>query len=114
MTTVVTSMKLTEGYKDENPVLFIGEGKIIDEQWQNRYADFTEFFYGGNVKGNQINSYTWKEALDAYTGFTFVSADESIYEDRESMEIISTMPCYPDYGSIRVVGDITVVKFSEE
>lgn len=114
MTTVVTSIKMTEGYKDDRPILFIGEGKIDDLEWYNPYADYPEFFFQGTDRGNLMNAYSWKEGMVAYTGFTYVPAGDDIYENAESMNIIKEMPCYPDYGSIRVIDDIMVVKFSEE
>ena len=56
------------------------------------------------------NDYYWKQYMSLYCGFDFLEAGN--IEDMVDYEKVRQMPEYPNFGSIQVIGDIVVVKFS--
>ena len=48
-----------------------------------------------------------------YLGYAFQTVSESEKEALRADYDIAGMPCYPDDGSIRVFGNVVVVKFSD-
>lgn len=113
-TTLVTSIKVTEGYRDEYPVLFIGEDSFIeDKHWHNPYADYPEYFFIATDRINMLNTYTWRSVLETYTGFHYTPAEIGSLTEKE-LDMISEMPCYPNYGSIKIIGQTIVVKLADK
>ena len=114
MTTLVTRIKLTENYKDEYPVLFIGERKFSDKQFINPYSDYQEYYFVKHQQVSLINAFSWKNAMTAYTGFTCTEPTKQQYDEIIASKQLQNMPCYPDAGSIAVINDVIVVKITDE
>lgn len=111
-TTLITEIKGTEGYRDEMPVVYIGERKIED-------ASLTEMPFFEDIKINgydqdlltSINNYAWRVFAGRHCGyFPEENMDRTAYAE---MPEVAEMPCYPDAGSIKVINGTVVVKFSE-
>ncbi len=45
-----------------------------------------------------------------WCGYDPVTLDETEFLERDE---IKQMPCYPDYGSIRVIDETVVIKFAD-
>lgn len=109
--TLVTRIKLIEGYNDDLQVLYIGEEKIEDKTFTNLSFEI------GNTVGFQftstdmLNDYRWKRFMYLSTGFS--PREIEVDEWQGDKESISAMPCYPDDGSIELIDDIVVVKLGE-
>ena len=52
-----------------------------------------------------------KECGANYVGYELPMADQQTLEALAATEEVQAMPCYPNAGSIRILGDILVVKF---
>jgi len=113
MTTMVTSIKMTDGYRDEYPVLWVGAGRIEDGSVNNdqQWKAFA-IGYSQDTMGQMINNYAWRGFLEHHIGYK----PNEITLDDISSEVknqINGMPCYPDDGSIQVIDEVVVVKMGE-
>lgn len=109
--TLVTKIKCTEGYNDDFPIMYVGG----NEKGDVSLTDLEDFsfitdtpYYGVETL---INDYAFERFMAIWTGFNpEVSYDtESVIHEKK----FEDMPCYPDDGSIAVINDVVVVKFSE-
>ena len=57
---------------------------------------------------NSINDYAWKEFMSVWCGFETNIENSEKYE---SLPEVLSMPHYPDFGSIKIINDVIVVKF---
>ena len=107
--TLITRIRMTEGYTRETPVAYIGPREKNDDDFSgNRLFDP---IYLPPYQGNSIiNDFSWEETMNMWCSFSRVEADES---DIADWDTISLMPCYPDNGSVKMVDGILVVKFSD-
>lgn len=113
MTTLVTRIKSVENYRDEYSVLFVGERSFSDQQFVNPYSAYHEYYFNEHQQNYLINAFSWKDALSAYTGFTFTSPPEQKCEEIYALQQFQEMNCYPDDGSISVIDEVIVVKIAE-
>ena len=109
--TLATQVKSLDGYTPDLKVALVGDG--FEDPTFKAGSLMGEFF---NISGktetnvNYFNNiYLWK----SYLGFT-----PEIIEFRDSgylseMDEVKAMPCYPEDGSIAIVGDTVVIKASE-
>ena len=109
--TLATQVKSLDGYTPDLKVALVGDG--FDDPTFKAGSLMGEYF---NISGksetnvNYFNNiYLWK----SYLGFT-----PEIIEFRDSgylseMDEVKAMPCYPEDGSIAIVGDTVVIKASE-
>lgn len=111
-TTLITRIKSCDEYKDELPVLYVGKWEINDltltvqnEKYHN--MELTLFSYDLN---DWVNDNSFQSYMSWHCGFApgIVNPD-----DVDDWEKIDEMPTYPDYGSIKVIDGMVVVKFAE-
>ena len=117
-TTLITQIKSTEGYTDETPIIYVNEYNKKDNSFQGtpKFEPIYLIPYGDggqdnlNIYGGEslINDYLWESFMRMWCGFSRVPGDWSLYRDDER---VREMPHYPDYGSIRKLDDVIVVKF---
>lgn len=112
-TTLISRIQSTPGYKDEYDIYIYGEqvgSNII--KYDKHYANNIRFLKTINPYNiDSINQYNFESFLEYYSGFkawTFHKNDKSF-----DTSFILNMPCYPDDGSIRVIDDRIIVKFSD-
>ena len=58
-----------------------------------------------------LNNWTWMEFMARWCGFSSETANA---EEFKNLPEVQAMPCYPEDGSIQVIGETVVVKFGEE
>jgi hypothetical protein len=108
MNALVVQVRMTEGFDTEKKWAFIG--KISDPLFKNRwlYADV----YNDNMDSEHLlNSYSREEWIKYYFGYTVPLAWQSNVAELQKMEEVQNMPCWPNEGSIKVIGDYVVIKF---
>lgn len=101
----------TEGYDTDKRWALMGEinDPLLEDRWRlaNRY--------GGNTTGVElINSYSRTEWIRVYFGYYLPLVSEEEKTALKATEEYRQMPEWPNDGSIRVIDDIVVVKFSED
>lgn len=110
--TLATQVKSLDGYTPDLKVALVGDrfddptfkaGSLMGEYFDISGKSDTNVDYFNNI-------YLWK----SYLGFT-----PEIIEFRDSgylseMDDVKAMPCYPEDGSIAIIGDTVVIKASEK
>lgn len=105
-TTLVTQIKSTENYSDDIPIAFVGDKKddhsvsgIEEMNWVSMAP------YSGVDR--IINDYAWKDYMTLWTGYSPTYANSDDYAD---LKEVKDMPVYPDYGSIKRIDDVIIIK----
>ena len=105
---VVLRATMTEGYTTDKQWAMIGEiqdplfGSPWDDEITYTGLAFTEYL---------LNQYSRNNWIENYIGYEIPMADPETTTALAETEEVQAMPCYPNAGSIRVVGDAVVVKF---
>ena len=105
--TMITRIQSAEGYKDGMTVAYVAFSKKGDSSLISNEA-----FDGLDVvpyydTDDMINSFAAIAFIENWCGFAPM-VDYSSYGD---LPEVQSMPCYPADGSIKVVGDVVVIKF---
>ena len=102
-----TRIRSAEGYKDELPVVYVGQN-IQDSAYVDNWLN-TPFTYTGRMGAKaQLNQYSRDNFIRNYLGFQWrkiTPEEEATYAD-----LISQMPAYPDDGSITVTPTMVLVR----
>lgn len=101
--TLITRIKSCEGYRDELPVSYIGPMQKQDLTF-GLLSDFP-YIWPYESAPDLINDSGQIHFMEKWCGFW----QQQVEFDHPD---IASMPCYPDDGSIRVIDDVIVVKFS--
>ena len=109
-TTLVTRIKSVQGYRDDLKVAYIGtiQDRTLYDANVKMFDDVTLAEGSREIIGN----YSWQAFLRKYLGFsprTFKNTAKLL-----ELDAVKQMPEYPADGSIQVVKNVVVVKFSEE
>lgn len=114
MTRVLGQIESTEEYKaGETPVCLVGEPQnlINSPRGFDAYADVTGMHIG-TLLGHG-NRKRYEMLFDYLLGFPVVLADESTWDALQEHAEVVPMPSYPDTGSIRMIGDVLIVKLGD-
>ena len=105
---VVLRATMTEGYTTDKQWAMIGDiqDPLFGGPWNDEITytglGFTEYL---------LNQYSRENWIENYIGYEIPMADPETTTALAETEEVQAMPCYPNAGSIRVVGDAVVVKF---
>ena len=107
-TTMITSIKMQEGYHDDMKVVIVGSTITDASVYENEKMSFLA---NSARPESLVNAYSRQKLMEDYLGFK----NECVYATSEIAagyaSELSTMECYPDSGSIRIVnGDTVLVK----
>lgn len=110
MSALQMMIRSLDGYDNELPIVFAGEYKDNTELWELRYADNLA---GAYTTGYIMNNEAVRAAFSRiFMGFLYGEENptDELMESREFKE----MPSYPDAGSVKVIDNEIVVKFSDK
>lgn len=104
--TVITQIKMLEGYEPGMKTALIGSDQIEDQSlYRNQVMEVFEMSGRDSVLAQ---AYSIEYFIRYYCGFD----TEFVEADLTNREIVQ-MPVYPAAGSIKIVEDVVVVKFAE-
>lgn len=104
--TLATRIQSISGYNDEYDVFVYGDTKN-DLKYNNKNLLFDSI---SPYNINSLNAYNFNRFMEYWTGFKMQSVKQNVLGEYD--DIIESMNCYPDDGSIRVVEDKILIKFS--
>lgn len=108
---LATQVRMTDGFTSETKWAFIGEFQdplMEDPAWSGAIT------YGGNANYRSLlNSYCRPYWLNTYLGYNVTFADEEEVSALCQTEAVREMPCWPDNGSIQVIGDTVIIKYRD-
>lgn len=105
---VVLRVTMTEGFTTDKQWALMGDiqDPLFDSPWQEEISytglGFTQYL---------LNQYSRRDWIENYIGYDIPRADAGTMSALAQTEEVKAMPCYPNAGSIRVIGDVIVVKF---
>ena len=107
---LVAQVRMTPGFDTDKQWAMIG--RISDPLLQSDWRD--AMYYGGHCFTNDLlNQYSRMSWFENYIGYEIPLVSDQEAQELAGTEAVKQMPCWPDYGSIQVIGDTVVVKFSE-
>lgn len=108
---LVTQIRMTEGFDPEKKWALLGQ---IDDPLMDFYWPY-DIRYGGNYyTGELLNLYSRFDWIRSYVGYRpEVLCSEGECALLQEDAAVQAMPCWPAEGSIQVIGDYVVVKFSQ-
>lgn len=107
---VVIRATMTEGYTTDKQWAMIGDiqDPLFGGPWNDEITytglGFTEYL---------LNQYSRRDWIENYIGYDIPRADDAAITALAETEAVKAMPCYPNAGSIAVIGDTVVIKFGE-
>ena len=99
-----------EGYEDTLPIAFIKNGDIEDSTLKEIFV-WDYFSINPYRDIDYIFNYDWWLYISTWLGFSPERVDSKKFE---TMPQVIEMPCYPDYGSIKIIDETVVVKLADE
>lgn len=104
---LITQVRMTEGYTASKKWAFIGKisDPLLDSYWESVPV------YGGCLKTKQLlNSYSRFNWINGSNGYNIPMATYAQINEVKQTEEYKAMPCWPSQGSIKVIGDVVVIK----
>jgi len=107
---IVVKATMTEGYTTDKKWAMLGDiqDPLFGGPWNDEISytglGFTEYL---------LNQYSRPDWIENYIGYDIPMADEQTRAELAASEAVKAMPCYPNAGSIRVIGDTVVIKFQD-
>ena len=107
---VVVRATMTEGYTTDKQWALLGD--IQDPLFGGPWND--EITYSGlGFTEYLLNQYSRNDWIENYIGYDIPMVQTQTLAELSASPEVKTMPCYPNSGSIRVIGDVVVVKFQD-
>ena len=110
--TVVTRIKSADGYRADLKLAVIGD-EFHDISYKNIAYTASPFRYSASSE-TMLNTYSRAEWMAYYLGFAPEYASEAETASLAARDDVRAMPCYPDDGSIDVIGDYVVLKLEDK
>lgn len=107
---LVTQVRMTKGFDAQKKWAFLG---VIDDPLLSCYWQYEMDYGGEEFTGPMLRRYSWDSWMWNYCGYMPPLADDAEVSALFETEEVRAMPCWPSQGSIRVIGDTVVIKFSE-
>lgn len=106
--TLIAKIQTTEGYTEDTPVVYVGDSKK-NEAGLGGEKYFSDIYLPPFQGKSLINDFLWEETMELWCGFT----PEHGEIPEGSSDEVSEMPVYPAEGSVKMIDDVLVVKFSD-
>lgn len=105
--TMFTRIRSAEGYRDELPVVYVGQN-ISDIRFVDNWGSPSFKYTAILGAGAQLNQYSRDSFIRNYLGYGWRQITDA--EARTYAETISNLQCYPDDGSIIVMEDMVLIR----
>lgn len=110
--TLMTQIKSIDGYGEDMPITMIGK-PVTDSSFSRQDMIGRTFDIGGKAHTN-IDAYSSWNIMTRVLGYDPMVRDSDEDEDYfRSLKEVKEMPCYPNYGAIKIIDDTIVIKFQE-
>ena len=107
---MVTQVRMTPGYDTEKQWAFIGNfsDPLLQSDWKQAMS------YGGHCfTDDLLNQYSRISWINHYLGYQIPQASGETLAELMKTDAVREMPCWPNQGSIRIMGDVVVVKLDD-
>lgn len=110
VSSLLTQVRMTEGFDTQKKWAFLGR---ISDPLLGSYWQYELEFGGGELPQVMLDRPAWSSWLRSYCGYMPPMASDAEAATLADSPEVRQMPCWPDSGSIRVIGDTVVIKLSE-
>lgn len=107
ISSMVTQVRMTPGYDTEKQWAFIGNvsDPLLQSDWKQAMS------YGGHCfTDDLLNQYSRISWINHYLGYQIPEVSEETLAELLETEAVRQMPCWPNQGSIQIIGDVVVIK----
>ena len=104
---MVTQIRMTPGYDTEKQWAFIGNisDPLLKSDWKQAMS------YGGHCfTDDLLNQYSRISWINHYLGYQIPEVSGETLAELMKTESVREMPCWPNEGSIQIIGDVVVIK----
>lgn len=109
---IVTQVRETENFKPDCKWVFLGyyfyNDPLMDDLFEN-----APIYEGEGNPNRLVNSYSWTAWIRSYIGYSIPLADDETQSAIAAKQEVKDMPSWPSNGSIRIIDDVVVIKFSD-
>ena len=110
MNSLMTQVRMTDGFTADKKWALVG--KVDDPMYYDGWNEVPRV--GGNSKMySLVNGYSRCRWFERYMGCQVPELDKEAVAELAQTEEVRAMPCWPDAGSIQVIGDVVVIKFQD-
>lgn len=110
MNALVAQIRMAEGFDVDKDWAFIGN--IDDPLLENRW-ELGARYDGSVTSGYLINAYSRLDWIRLYFGYGVPFASADAIDQVKTTDEYKSMPYWPTEGSIKVIDDLVVIKFSD-
>lgn len=107
---LITQIRMTQGFEPDKKWAFVGK---IDDPLLHCYWQYETRYGGSEFTQALLNRESLEYWIQCFTGYSPEFATE---EEKRALEMTpeyEAMPCWPSQGSIGIINDMVVVKFSD-
>lgn len=104
---LVTQVRMTPGYDADKQWAFIGNfsDPLLHSDWKWAMS------YGGSSFTDELlNQYSRTSWINHYLGYQIPEASSGMVSELLKTDTVRDMPCWPDEGSIQIIGEVIVIK----
>lgn len=107
---VILRATMTDGFTTDKQWAFLGEieDPLLGGVWNDEIS-----YVGFWFTEHELNEYSRNDWIKNYIGYDLPLADHQTVRNLADSEEVKAMPCYPNAGSIRIIGDTVAIKFGE-
>ena len=110
LNSLVTQVRMTDGFRTDLEWAFIGD---LEDPLLYCYWQYEMTFGGIEFTQPMLQRYSWDFWIQNYYGYTLPLASEETVAALCETSAVKQMPCWPNAGSIQVLGDTVVIKCQE-
>lgn len=107
LASMVTQIRMTEDFSTDLEWVFIGE---IDDPLLRSYWQYELNYTGFEFTQPMLRRYSVLEWIRNYVGYSYPIPDEETVRAYYDDPAVQEMPCWPNAGSIKVIGNAVVIK----
>lgn len=110
LNSLVTQVRMTDGFRTDLEWAFIGD---LEDPLLHCYWQYEMSFGGIEFTQPMLQRYSWASWIQNYYGYSLPFASEETVAALCETDAVKQMPCWPNAGSIQVLGDTVVIKCQE-
>lgn len=110
LNSLVTQVRMTDGFRTDLEWAFIGD---LEDPLLYCYWQYEMTFGGIEFTQPMLQRYSWDFWIQNYYGYTLPLASEETVAALCETSAVKQMPCWPNAGSVQVLGDTVVIKCQE-
>lgn len=110
VSSMITQVRMTEGFDTTKTWAFVGN---VSDPMRSFQWGQTAKYGGWNFPSDNINDHSRYRWFHEYLGIDFETLDQEEAAKLAELDEVKQMPTWPNQGSVKVIGDLVVIKCEE-